>query len=317
MMRRSLVLGASIALIVLVVGLGAWASASTSSGLKGVGSASFKVVKPSVNLLKDVKPLRHPAKLLQLDTAAARSMLHSLVEREGNALAGVHVLEVHGRKLVVAFTGNGVVVVDPETGQRLPARLQLLHTYTESGPAKVEIDARYAEDTVHALSGKVELPAAAEKAVIGNYSSLKAFYRIVARSYLLEAKLDGARYEPLAYYVYVSASYSWYLGGHLVYRVTASGWFYVNPGSVVYAVGDTSHYTVNPPYSNCRFSHSKSQTPVSASIRADGTAALLDCPVTTKLNAWALVAVDKWGNIFTSRGGSKWIAIGCGCNSYP
>ncbi len=328
--RRLTYILAIAAATVLIVGVIAFAQASRNKPeLRMI--THTEIVKPVVNLLGSAKPLGVEPKTLQKNDITSLISKDPRIKSALVKLGGIdeinaaQLLNYNGKRLLVIFTKgteNHPVVIDLATGEILPAKIIVIKRYHDRMRVPVNSESRkQIKEMLENLraSGKIKITDQYENSLIANYTRLYLYKEVKATSYQLLVKLNKNRpgYTPLAYYLSATTCMPWYIAGHLVYEVCASGLFYVDPGNAVYVVSDNSYYIVNLPYSNCKFHHSTSATPVSASIRADGEAALLDCPVTTKLSAWAVSTVDKWGNFFPNGGGSKWIAFGCGCQSIP
>lgn len=326
--RRLTYILAIAAVIVLVVGVIAFAQTSRNKPeLRMI--AHTEIVKPVVNLLGSAKPLRVEPKTLKKDNITLLISKDPRIKLTLVKLGGIdeinaaQLFNYNGKRLLVIFlkgTEIHPVVIDLATGKILPAKIIMIKRYYDR--IKVSVNSGSREQIKEMLenlraSGKIKITYRQESLLIANYTQLHLYKEVKAISYQLLVKLNKNKpgYTSLAYYLSATTCMPWYIAGHLVYEVCASGLFYVDPGNAVYVVSDNSYYIVNLPYSSCKFHHYISTTPVSASIRADGEAALLDCPVTTKLSAWAVSTVDKWGNFFPNGGGSKWMAFGCGCQS--
>lgn len=278
--------------------------------------AESKIVEP-VSMLDGAKPVGINASLVD------NKQLPSLIEELGLRLSfeptGAQVFYYGDREILVILPRltEGVspqpLVVDLNTGEVLRSKLVVIKHFEFTEP-------------ITNISGVVG-PSESWNAAYGNYTVLRAVNVVRATSYVLLVALKGptepvptslaydqdSELVPLAYYIYISQCYSWLLLGREVFSVCAAGIFYVDPGNAVYLLYDYSDYNESPPFAGCEFHRSRNTTPVSDSVRADGVAAAMLCPVTTKLTVWAIVGVDKWGGTFSNGDGSKTIAIGCGC----
>ncbi len=214
----------------------------------------------------------------------------------------------NGKKVYAVILANGRLRLVDNSGSEVKYKLQRLRSIAKTLVMSREGENPGLADIGSELLEHTYIP-------LRTYRELTAVKAYKAASYRLEALVDG-HYVLLGYYINPSAYYAFYLGGRLVYKVVAKGRFYVNPGYAVVLVADESHYEVNLPFTSCSFHVKTIKTSIAVSLRADGTAALLDCPVTTKLHGWALVTVDKYGGIDTVGDGNKWVAFSCGCNGW-
>ena len=287
-----------------------------------------KVVKP-LNLLESVKPLNVETKLLKSNEIVQilykNRQVMQVVKKFGGLgkIDAAQLIKYNGRELLVLFMDSDVkltpVVIDIATGKVLPAKLILIKRYSERVPITTSTSTegvKYARLILELLrtSGVIAISEQLIQRAITTYMQLQAYREVNITSYKLVVQLgDNSRYTTLGYYIDAGACGIWSISGYVVYKVCAKGRFYVNPGKEVKLVADKSYYKVNPPFVNCDFKKERYTTDISASIRADGLAALIDCPITTKLSAWAVIAVDKWGNVDNDTDGCKWIDLSCGC----
>ncbi len=287
-----------------------------------------KVVKP-LNLLDGVKPLNVETRLLKSNEIVQilykNRQVMEIIKKFGGLgkIDAAQLIEYNGRKLLVLFMNSNIkltpIVIDLATGKILPSKLIPIKQYGENVPITTSTSTetmKYTKMTLELLrtSGVIAVSEQLIQRAITTYMQLQAYREVNVTSYKLAVQLgDKPRYTTLGYYIEDEACGAWYISGHLVYKVCAKGRFYVNPGKEVKLVADKSYYKVNPPFVNCDFKHKVYSTDIAVSIRADGLAALIDCPITTKLSAWAVIAVDKWGNVDNDTGGSKWIDLSCGC----
>ncbi len=242
---------------------------------------------------------------------------------DAKLIASIQEIRVNDNRLLILINKDGFgpdklpIVIDANSGEHLEAKLVLVKKVNKTEKVKIDTHKENVTRLLERLAEEQNIPEKTRKEIASNYTKLEAVRVSKIYGYILVAKLPKKGYVPLAYYLQAMAGFAWYINGNLVHGVYAEGLFYVDPGNVVYLVADYSHYTVNIPYSACSFSHYSTSTPVAVSVRADGVAALLDCPVTTKVNAWAVATVDINGGFTPNANGNKWIAIGCECNSYP
>ena len=263
-----------------------------------------------LNLLPaDAKPLEVAARVLQ--GAAAEALAARL--GTGRLLAVQEFQLPGGEKLyAVMLPGNGLRLrLYSAQGEPVKYKLVVLHNVSATEHMEEASGAGLGVSRLSPLLG----PAGAAYEAATIYRDVRAVKGFIAASYLLEAEVKG-RYIPLGYYITLAEYYAFYLAGHMVYKVVAKGMFYVNPGKSATLVYDLSYYTTSFPFYSCNFHTTVRNTGIAVSLRAEGTAAAADCPVTTRLHAWALVGIDKYGNVMRDGHGNKEIAIACGCTPW-
>jgi len=321
MYRRHLIIGA--VLIIVVATAIASAFSTWSKGLEAQPRMSVRVktipITSTGSLFKDAKPLPWRAEIINPGKKPLPARLSDLDLSKAALLK----VSLGPKTLYIALqkdNGGLVASVFSQKGEKLESRLIVVKRMYKKIPIRIEtanVSTLLSEAKRQLVKKGISVSDKTLDKVAEYYSEARAYRVVSAKAYVLEAKLPGKGYTPLAYFLWASTCFQWQIAGHTVYEVCAEGTFYVNPGTAVYVVQDTSHYSVSPPLSSCKFTHSASNTPVSATIRADGEAALMDCPVTTKYSASASETVDIWGGFHPWTHGNKWIAFGRGAKPIP
>jgi len=290
---------------------------SVYNNLHLIKSGKYFIVKPLNLLPSNAKSIPVHERVYR-DRLTIEQLIHKYkLNLNLDNVTALQEFKIDNHEILVLITKNGLnnnslIALDASTGKRLKVRVIMLRKFTR---IKVMLINESINDYLNVIG--TTFPTDILEKVTEVYISLKAIKKFNAISYKLQVYLPDVGYTALGYYVRATYKYEWYLFNHLVFGVYADGLFYVNPEKSVNLVADYPHYKVNPPFTKCKFSHSTTSSSVAVSLRADGEAALLDCLVTTKVSAWAVVAVDKYGNVFKNGGGNKWVAIGCGCWAPP
>ena len=290
------------------------------SKLIGVSGGSSKIVIPIKLLPSKVKSLNVIQKVYRSKLSIRELVIRYGLSINPNKVIAVQKIVINRNRFIIffinqkTFNNNSIIVYSLNYGKILPSRLILLKKIFKITNLNNSI---VSVNIIPYGIYRIVSPGILDR-VVEIYNSLKAVKLFEASSYELQVYIPKIGYKTVGYYVRESSSYKWYFRGSLVFAVYASGLFYVDPGVYVSLVADYSHAIVHVPLSKCSFnSRTMGTSSIAISVRADGEAALLDCPVTVKLDAWAVVTVDKYGNVMRNSGGNKWIAIGCGCWAYP